>query len=379
MELRRLFKKCGRNADDENSLDLFVERRRSLTKDISSLCGPQRVYMPGAESLDAIDAILLADHPENVDLQLPSALPPALRDTQCIDGLPEIEYRLRVAQAASALHQLRLHRRLLQALAAKNQVHITNTQKTSTRTRSTFEKVKDKQAQAVETYQSSWKAIKALAPNEEFGRWKSTLQELNAGDVRGPDREGYETSASRHVPSWIWSTAIQTSTSAEDPDLNIALRVEWCKAQERANRYEEEVELVVEEMRRVLVTLKLNASDWDERAASFHCPFLDPVVVSGAIAYAYKQADVQRKLFEVFLNDWYDILRDQPHAASWLGEYPRPPMDNRRRLVNNVELYHPTSDPSVPEAHSVCSDDIGAIVSNTPINETGHAAKRARV
>ena len=35
-------------------------------------------------------------------------------------------------------------------------------------------------------------------------------------------------------------------------DFHAVLRVEWCKSQERAARYEEEVELVVEEMRRTL-------------------------------------------------------------------------------------------------------------------------------
>ena len=48
--------------------------------------------MPGTDSLDAMDPILLADHPENVDLRLPSALPPTSRNTQCIDGLPRLEY-----------------------------------------------------------------------------------------------------------------------------------------------------------------------------------------------------------------------------------------------------------------------------------------------
>ena len=46
---------------------------------------------------------------------------------------------------------------------------------------------------------------------------------------------------------------LQGSVSGDDQDLSSALQVEWCKAQERATRYEEEIELVVEEMRRTLV------------------------------------------------------------------------------------------------------------------------------
>ena len=60
-------------------------------------------------------------------------------------------------------------------------------------------------------------------------------------------------SESHYVPSWIWHMPLQGSVSGDDQDLSSALQVEWCKAQERATRYEEEIELVVEEMRRTLV------------------------------------------------------------------------------------------------------------------------------
>ena len=371
MKPRRSLKKRGHTADDGDPSSSFVERRQTLTKDIDSLRSPQRLYMPGVESsLDMVEPNILADRPETVDLRLPSALPPALRDTQCVKGLPEIEYRLRVAQATSALHKIRFYRQLIQTINIKAQTHITNTQKTSTRTRSMFDKAKAKQGQAVTAYRVAWKAIKDLSPNEEFGRWKSTLKKLEDSEVRGPGREPYETSTSRFVQSWIWSTAIQTSTSVDDPDLNVTLRVEWCKAQERAKRYEEEVELVIEEMRQTLVTFELNACDWDERAASpyHHDSPLDPGVVSGATAYAYKQADIQRKLVGVFLDDWYDILENQPLAASWLSKYPRPSTDPRHRLISNVQLYHLAPHPGTPEVRDTSLKVVGVVTSNAPTN-----------
>ena len=347
---RRALEKRSRNTVDEDPSDSFVERRRALVDDINSLRDPQRLYMPGVGPLlDTIDPILLADHPENVDLLLPSALAPASRSTHCVSGLPMAEYQLRVAQAVDALDQIRLCRRLLRVVATKTQAHITNTQKTSTRARNVFDKAIAKQAKAVATYRVARKAIENLAPDEKFGPWKDTLLELGNNDLRGPGHEESETSASRSVPSWIWTTAAKTSTSAEDPDLNVALRVEWCKAQERAKRYEEEVELVVEEMRRTLATLELNAREWDGRAASIlnHVPTLGPVTANGAAAYAHKQADTQRGLVEVFLNDWYEILRDQPLAATWLSNYTQPQTNQRRRLANNIKLYHSASTPPI--------------------------------
>jgi hypothetical protein len=46
-------------------------------------------------------------HPERLDLLLPSAIKPALRTTRCLEGLPDKERRLRVAQAEDAISELR--------------------------------------------------------------------------------------------------------------------------------------------------------------------------------------------------------------------------------------------------------------------------------
>jgi len=348
---RRILKTRGcENSEGDSST--FIERRRALTKNIDNLRDPQRLYMPGTSShLSAADLILLADHPENVELWLPSALPSASRDTQCIAGLSKLEYRLRFAQAMTALHDIRLARRLLRILTTKSQTHITNTQRPGTRTCSVFDKAKAKLARAVSTYRTSRKAVVDLAPNEEFGLWKDTLRELKDGDIRGPGKEESGTSASRSAQSWIWTTGLQAS-SPGDSDLDIVLRVEWCKAQELAKRYEEEVQLVIEEMRRTLVTFKLNAHEWEQRA-TFSIPAVGDAAAAGITAYAYKQASIQRGLIKVFIKDWYDILTDRPHATPWLHDYSPPAENRRRRLVSNVQLYHSSSSPRVDTPHTI--------------------------
>ena len=299
--------------------------------------------MPGAGALlDNIDPVLLADRPQDVELWLPSALPSASRDVQCVMGLPRLEYRLRFAQAANALHGIRLFRRLTRAITLKSLVHITNTQGTTTRGRGVFERTKAHLSQAVSTYRVSRRAIAKLAPNEEFGDWKAVFLVLNKEDIRGPGDEGSK-SKSRFVQSWIWSTASRVTFSTDDPDLDAALRVEWCKAQERAKRYEEELELVIEEMRRTLVTFEYNARQWEQRAVHPLPATLDATTVAGVAAYAHKQANTHHQLIQVFINNWYEILEGQPLAASWLSNYSRPPKNQRRRLECNVKLYHSSS------------------------------------
>jgi len=305
--------------------------------------------MPGVSpDLDAIDPVPLADHPETIELYLPSSLLPGLRVAQCIDGLPRIKYELRSAQAADSLNNIRRFRRLVQVIATKTQSHIANTQRT--RSNALFDNVRVKLARAVSTYRTSRKAINNLAPNEEFGHWKKTFLELDDCDIRGPGREELEPSQSRHVESWIWTTLPQESTSSEDPDLHAAVRVEWCKAQERAKRYEEEVELVVEEMRRTLASFEWNACEW-ERWATSPLPGstdIDETTAAGITSYAYKQAHIRRKMASLFINFWYNSLKAKSLASSWLAKFPPPPEDKRRRLISNVRLYH--SDSPTPNA-----------------------------
>ena len=91
-------------------------------------------------------------------------------------------------------------------------------------------------------------AILNLAPNEEFGPWRETLLELRNGDIHRPGCDQSQPSNSRFVQSWIWMMAPHVLASPEDPDLQATLQAKWAKAQERAKCFEEEVELIVEEM-----------------------------------------------------------------------------------------------------------------------------------
>jgi hypothetical protein len=328
--------------------------------------------MPGLEpKLKTLDPIALADHPEDANLCLPSALPLTSRDTQCVDGLAELEYLLRHAQASKILHHIRNFLRVMRALVVKKQSHIANTQRT--KTRGLNDKVKIKLNEAVSTYRTSRVAIENLAPNEEFGPWKQTLQDLQTDDIRGPGPEGSEPSRSRFVQSWIWTTATQDSTSVEDSDLLAAVRVEWCKLQERAKRYQEEMELDVEEMRRTLVTFERNAQEWDSFATSppLGASAIEAMAGVGVTAYAFKQADIWRRMINVFADDWYHLLNNLPFGVPWLENFLPPPETKRRRLVSCVQLYRSNPNapqPDLPECEIV-ADNVSSALPHAAVDE----------
>ena len=81
----------------------------------------------------------------------------------------------------------------------------------------------------------------------------------------------------------------------------------------------EEVELLLEEMRRVLAFLEWDDNRWKERALhapqrvnNASHPSTSPEnkgpLEEGLRAYTLCQASVRRHLFETFANQWHDVL-----------------------------------------------------------------------
>src|SRR5882757_6606967 len=197
---RRQLKARDRDGRDQSMGDSFNAQRQALSKGISAVRIPQRLYMTGVgHHLDEIDLVLVADHPENVQLWFPSNLPLPVRDERSANGLPRLAYRLRYAMAINALQDICRFRRFYQAVVTKSRSHISTTQKTHTRAHGQLDRIQRRVTQAAATYQACWSAIRHLAPDEEFGPWKNTLQELRREDIRGPGREANETSESRYV------------------------------------------------------------------------------------------------------------------------------------------------------------------------------------
>ena len=83
------------------------KQRTQLLKQIQKHLKAVHVFVPGMEAApEAIDSSL---QPEQATIYLPSSIPENHRQNFCIPGLPEIEERLRYAQAMEALSALRQH------------------------------------------------------------------------------------------------------------------------------------------------------------------------------------------------------------------------------------------------------------------------------
>ena len=83
-------------------------------------------------------------------------------------------------------------------------------------------------------------------------------------------------------------------------------------------RCTEEVELLLEEMRRVLAFLEWDVNRWKQRAArapqrvsntehSSSSPENKGPLEEGLRAYALRQAAVRQRLFDTFAQQWHDV------------------------------------------------------------------------
>lgn len=252
---------------------------------------------------------------EKVPLFLPSDLSSRERSGSCYKGLGDIELRLRDAQCQSSLDQLRNQLHIKSRLLTYKGINVRH-QGPNTRARSLITRNEAKICLHAEKYRAARAAkCRLLDGDNESVEWMPLRQEdvrcmqdaedlevqkkkeeerraTGTKEVRG-SKEGY-----RQL-SWIW---LGTDTNSGQA-VREALRVEWTKARARAQRWAEEVRLLREEMRRVLITLDHQAREWDDRVnrRSFT---VDIVLHDGLRAYGRRQAELRRGLAQKFAKMW---------------------------------------------------------------------------
>jgi hypothetical protein len=97
------------------------------------------------------------------------------------------------------------------------------------------------------------------------------------------------------------------------------MRCEWAKTKARADRWQEEVLLITEEMRRTICFLEWKAMWWLEQVASRSDAPLR--VQRGISAYAAKQAAVCQSMVRSFAECWYPTLKKQHIPIEWPSQY----------------------------------------------------------
>ncbi|KAL1714108.1 hypothetical protein EV715DRAFT_295467 [Schizophyllum commune] len=320
----------------------LARRRTKLTRSINKLNEVQAHYTPDAlprTSTWKADPTNVDKPVEDAPLFPPSALATSER-RRCFRGVVRQEARLRDAQCRTALDTMRnlliVHSRLL---TYKN-LHVRH-QGPNTRAQASLTKNMEKIKRQAHKYVAAHTALVNLADGNaakvpwhalDINKDVRCMEDGDDGKRRGrkrasDDAEGAEdveagegtagsrthlqqcrdaTGEGRRKISWIWKGV--DTTNPDQSALYAGIKVEYCKAYARKRRWEEEVPLLREEMRRTLVSLAVDSARWERIANEEH---RSGPLGEGARAYAYSQADTFRRLHTHFDALWHDLKDDR--------------------------------------------------------------------
>ena len=129
----------------------------------------------------------------------------------------------------------------------------------------------------------------------------------------------------RYTMSWIWGGSSGGNQRGTDPpdqeEVNETVRHEWMTCRARADRWREELDLLQEEMRRVIAFLEWKSSSWGERVGS-RLGSVAADIQHGIDSYAHKQANTYHKLAVSLANQWLPHLLALGLDTAWAGIYP---------------------------------------------------------
>jgi hypothetical protein len=256
-----------------------------------------------------------------------------------------MEFALRIGKAETALGELR---RLLLVRTAKwkHKDAFTRGVAANTRAKTVIDAVEDNIRRTAAEYRAARLALVNLGPVLKETEWKLKLQVLAPDDVRArpratfsdPEHKSRKKKKKRlegraateemrkkkqeeRPASWIWLSQL-TDEEGSQGGMVEALRLEWAKSRTRAWRWTEEVDLLEQEMDRVLRFLRWKEAWWTKLQDQRPSVVEDPILSEGFAAYAQRQSEIQRHLRLRFEGNWRDIPRYIDIAREGLGVIP---------------------------------------------------------
>ncbi|KAJ7440330.1 hypothetical protein B0H11DRAFT_2253095 [Mycena galericulata] len=316
----------------------MVERTSKLRRKIEAWMEHQQGFIPrvtwlrrredAARARAARSQVVPGVRVQDIKLWMPSGMMkvPGARfkkdSTYCPKEAQQYEYRLRVGQAHEALHDIR-RGLLVRAHIYKYKDKNVRGVKRSMRSNDKIDALDELIRRAVAQYRAARAALVSLGRALEENEWEVTLKELKDEDVRARPMSTFGDPArqrggrggkkkARHprkkrkrlATSWIWIVQKQ-SPAGETQSMNEALRIEWAKTRARAMRWGEEVDLLEEEMRRILQFLDWRAEWWRDQVD--RRGLLDGAQKEGEAGYALRQSHLLAELRAAFALKWVGL------------------------------------------------------------------------
>ena len=248
----------------------------------------QQLYIPGVVALQMMAGVASTiDGPQNFPLWLPSQIGTQIPFNVC---LAELEWELRYSQAHNALNSLRKNLQMrAHLLKSKNQ--FVRGQSANTRARNVIATIQACVDASGDEYQAAHTALSSLGALMGKLDWRTRFLPLTDADKCKLTEVEPGMSEGKWKLSWIWKTTNVTGSAADmekNEELQDSLHIEWCKSRVWAMQFREEVELLTEEMSRVLRFLTWQEQWWKTKG---QLDMGGPATNSGGLhAYAERQA-----------------------------------------------------------------------------------------
>ncbi|KAF7323810.1 CxC2 domain-containing protein [Mycena kentingensis (nom. inval.)] len=271
------------------------ELRVSFWKKLRKWQNQQNMFMPGVEELRAREeeqrnsdvAPPLAEHTK---LWLPSGISAIARNDICAaSDVAALEARLREGQCSDALDGVRGHLQSRHHIIDYRNANVVG-QMASTRSNTLVGGVQMRELRDEDV------RLGIVAEEDEWAR--AELNRVGTSKrVRNEPMAQRKKAQMLQPLSWIWTVGKQDETAVHD-----AVRVQWTKALARRDRWVEEVELLKEEMRRVLRSLKTVQDEWEQRIDGRSGA--DGELADAAAAYAKRQKALYGSISAQFQARW---------------------------------------------------------------------------
>lgn len=322
------------------------ERRTALFRAIYEWTRAQAIYMPevatarlsgdytfsgntqasssdnigvSTEALDWVNVLDGTLESEKIILFLPSDIPPAHRRRVCKYRVAELETRYRRAALEDHLGNVRKYLRIYYILRSRYKTIFVGSVSLATRARTEIEGWLQKAKKSAAAYRVVRVALLAL---DLDGEWTTVYLELNDSDLRGPgqgdDMDVHDIQVSKkkskkvdrskmgfghRTTSWIWQVQVRGDDAEE------YMRVQWSTLSAYAERFDEELWMVPEEMRRVLTDFECEIQEWLVAATARPLPE-EPLLAAALEAYAYRQISYYEGRIARFAARWIPLLRE---------------------------------------------------------------------
>ncbi|KAG2114218.1 uncharacterized protein F5147DRAFT_743967 [Suillus discolor] len=259
----------------------ILQRMNALRRRIDTWARVQVLYMPSVSRLRSPDDIATEMKAHNISLFLLSSLP---QRVPCDDRLLKHEWELREAQAYNTLNDLRTVLNLRYHLYKYKDTFIWG-QRANTQANGIINNAEHRIDTLSLKYSTARDALVNLAARlGKTDDWERSLKPLNKQRDAVPLKHDDGRTVGQQSISWIWRTS---GFNSNELGLQDSLHVEWCKARARAHRWEEEVQLLREEMRCI-------AGWWDMQGLQRALNSLQ--AGEGALAYVQRQANLHRQM-----------------------------------------------------------------------------------